>query len=147
MSLPTRIALQASFFATLGLGAYAIRKLTTLEVHPLIVSEFPEIEHQCANIAATLSQIGSITNESAFRDILSLMRRIIAADQSSGPRAQWDISRDSAELLRIAKIACAKEPTSDDAYRSSMTAQEETLPQLQSQLDDLLHNHLLARRV
>lgn len=141
------MALQASFFATLGLGAYAIRKLTAAELHPLIVSEFPDIEQECANLAATLSQLGALAEEAAFRDILLVMRRILAADRSSGPRAQWDISRDSAELLRLAKAACAKAPLSDDAYRSSMHAQEETLPQLQGQLDDLLHNHLLARRV
>ena len=147
MSLPVRVALQAAFFGTLGLGAYALRRLTAAEPHPLLVSDFADIQEHCPNLAATLSQLGGMVDEDALRDMLVVMRRILVADRSSGPRAQWEISRDSAELLRLAKAACAKAPLSDDAYRASMRAQQDTLPQLQGQLDDLLHHHLLARGV
>ena len=68
-------------------------------------------------------------------------------DAAGGPAAQWRISRLSAEVVRDAEALCVAAPkaTSDEVFRAVLTCREEVVPQLQGQLDDLLHNHLLAR--
>ena len=145
LGLGSRIALQATFFATLGLGAYAVRRFAATELHPLLLGEYADIAEAHANIASTLSLLADCTDTTTMRTMLDLMRRIVEADRTASPRAQWDITRWSAELLKVARGSCSKPPLTDDTFRSSMLANEETLPMLQGQLDDLLHNHLLSR--
>ena len=143
--LGSRIALQASFFATLGLGAYVVRRFTATELHPLFLEEYADVADAQPNIASTLSSLADFTQRETMREMLELMRRIVEADRSASPRAQWYITRMSADLFKLAKKSCAKPMLTDDTFRSSMIANEETLPMLQGQLDDLLHNHLLSR--
>ena len=80
-------------------------------------------------------------------DLLDTLCTLADRDASGGPAAQWRISRLSAEVVRDAKALCVAAPkaTSDEVFRAVLTCREEVVPQLQGQLDDLLHNHLLAR--
>lgn len=142
-----RVVLQASFFASLGLGALALRRLTATALHPVLCAEYPELVERHANLAATLTQVAPAVDEVTFRAVLDLMRSIAAAEAAAGPRAQWDITRDSAKLLALVRAATSRTTaqTTEAAFRSSLLVQEDVLPQLQGQLDDLLHNHLLSR--
>lgn len=146
MDLVRPVLLQAGVFAALGGALYAMRKLSNDVVHPL-VAQYPDLVRRHHGLAVTASRLATLGNAEAFKRVVAALAAVDEADAQGGTTAQWRISRLSAEAVREAKAMCARAPTarSDEAYRAALVCADEVVPQLQGHLDDLLHNHLLAR--
>lgn len=139
-------AMQAGLLSALGAGLYTLRYLARPALHPLVAARVVLAERHPA-LAAALSQLGTLGNDAAFAALLAKVDAILALDAQGGPAAQWQISRLSAEVVRDADALC-KTPLaarSDEVFRAVLTCKDEAVPQIRGQLDDLLHNHLLAR--
>lgn len=141
------VALQTSLFATVGVAAYVLRRITTPSLHPL-VSEQTLLRTRHPALAASVSQLCALKNDDAFRKILMRIVEIAHLDESRALNAQWRISRLSADVVEDAKAMCLSVPTeqSEDLFRAVLMCTEEAVPQMQTHLDNLLHNHLLARK-
>lgn len=140
------IAMQASFFAAMGLGVYTLRRLSTVPLHPSVAA-CPEIAQKHPAIAETLSQLAKLDDGDAFHAVLRMVAAVVSIDEQGGPAAQWHISRQNTQIVRRAKSMCSSTNAlkTDDAFRVALNCQEETIPQLESHLDNLLHNHILRR--
>lgn len=66
----------------------------------------------------------------------------------SSNASQWHISRYISELERCVEQLVASHDAlkTDEAYRAVLHVREDVLPLFKSQLDSVLHNHLLARQ-
>lgn len=139
------LALQASLFAALGMGAYALRRLASTPLHPRVAERGALLRYPA--LATAASQLAAVGCGTGFDALLTKLCAIADLDAAGGPAAQWRISRLSAEVVRDAEALCVAAPTvtSDEVFRAVLTCREEVVPQLRGQLDDLLHNHLLAR--
>ena len=146
-SMARPLALQASLFGALGLGAYVLRRLSTPALHPVLAEEHPEIAAHSPALAATASQLATLQNEAGLRDLVRKIAEVVRLDLAGGPTAQWRISRLNTDIVNDARSLCARAPraSSEDLFRAVLDCQNETIPQLQGHLDNLLHNHLLAR--
>ena len=146
MLTPRAVALQAGFFASMGLGAYALRRLMHEPLHPLLAAR--EASDRYPSLAASLSQLATLGDDEGLRRCLAFFDEIAELDASTRRLdAQWKISRASAELVREAKDMCERvhASASDDVFRAVLTCTDEVVPQLESHLETVLHNHLLAR--
>jgi hypothetical protein len=147
-SLPLRpLALQAGLFAGLGLGVYALRRLMAQPVHPVVLEESPRLASDFPALAQALSKLGALGDEPALRALARKAERIAELDAANGPASQWQITRLSVEVVRDARAMCRAAPSahSNDVFCAVLDCQDEAIPQLQEHLDNLLHNHLLAR--
>ena len=140
-----RVAMQASLFATLGLGAYALRRLTHEPLHP-IVMEHSNVVARYPSLAAAVSRLHVLQNDEGLRHILEQLSRIAEMDAGRSPAAQWQISRMSGDVARDARAMCRKasESKSEEMFRAVLTCTDEVVPQIEGHLENLLHNHLLA---
>lgn len=140
------LALQAGFFAAVGLTAYALRRLAATPLHPRVAERGDLLRFPA--MAATVSQLAALGDVARLDALLDKLCEIARLDAGGGSAAQWRISRLSAEVVRDADAMCVAAPTatSDEIYRAVLTCREEVVPMLRGQLDDLLHNHLLARQ-
>ena len=138
---------QGTALAGLGAAAFALRALRSAAPHPLVADECPELVRAFPDLALAASQLATLDDEAALRALLGKLREVVRLDATRGAAAQWSISRLSAEIVRDAERMCANAPVahSDEVFRAALTCREEVVPLLQGQLDDLLHNHLLAR--
>lgn len=131
---------QASFFGAVGMGIFALRKLTAKPLHSSVAS-CTEITHFYPAIAATLSEIAQIsTKETELDALLACVKCIANEDRSHTSAAQWKISRSSSHAVALARKIC-KTSSHEDAF----TVHEEVCPLLEKQLEDLLMNHLLSK--
>lgn len=140
------VALQTSLFAAVGVGLYALRRFGGASLHPVLV-EYPELVRRFPGLAATVSELGRLGNDAGLRALLQKVQQIVDMDLRRGPGAEWKISRLSSEVVRDADAMCVAAPktSSDELFRAVLACRDETIPQLRGHLDDLLHNHMLAR--
>lgn len=140
------LAMQAGLFSTLGAGLYVLRRLSQPIIHPVVAAHTTLVESKPA-LAAAVSQLGALEDTEALICVVDKVNRILEMDTQGGLAAQWHISRLSAEVVRDAEAMCRTPSAarSDDVFRAMLTCKEEVIPQIRGQLDDLLHNHLLAR--
>lgn len=138
------VAMQTALFGAIGAGVLVLRKLTKTPLHPL-VSARPELARHPV-MAHAASRFADLGDEAAFVRLLDKLEAIASLDAVRLPATQWKISRMSADVVRDAESMCARAPVvqSNDAFRAVLTCRDEAIPQLQSELDNLLHNHLLA---
>ena len=141
------VLVQGSALAGLGVAAFALRRIRMVSPHPIVLHECPELVHQFPDLAAAASQLATLDNDPALRAVVRKLAEIVRLDAAQGASAQWSISRLSAEIVHDAECMCRAAPiaASDAVFRAALTCRDEVVPQLQGQLDDLLHNHLLAR--
>ena len=146
MDVARKGALQASFLGALGLGAYALRCLSREALHPLVAERTTLVKRYPA-LCACVSKLHTLGDERALATLVDKLGSIAELDAARGPAAQWQISRLSAEVVREARDMCRRANTagSDEVFRAVLTCTDEVVPQVQGHLDDLLHNHLLAR--
>lgn len=140
------VALQASILGGLGLGAYALRRLSTPALHPMVAERVDLVRHSPA-LAATVSQLAAIGDEDGLRRLVDKLVRVVHIDLALGPAAQWQISRLNTEIANDAKRMCRTVSVahSNEMFRIVLDCQNEVIPQMQTHLDNLLHNHLLSR--
>lgn len=141
------IVLQAGFFASLGLGAYVLRRLSTPVTHPTVAEACPRLPVEFPALAAALSQLATLGDDTALRALVEKVARVVELDSANGPASQWKISRLNTEILKDARAMCRAAPSarSDEVFRAVLDCESEALPQIEGQLEILLHNHLLAR--
>ena len=144
-SVGTLVA-QGAVFAGLYGGVYALRRLTSEGIHPSVQAH-PEFA-QYPELAKTLTHLARVDDGGDFdalmTDVLELLRR----DSEQTLDAQWHMSRIIPRIAHKAKWLCESPAVraSDERYRAALTGLEETVPLLETQLDDVLHNHLLKRQ-
>lgn len=141
------MALQASFFGAIGLGAYVLRRLSTPALHP-IVMEGPDLSKQYPALAASASKLAALGDEEGLRHLVAKLAHVVQLDRARAPAAQWQISRLSSEIVADANRMCSeaiKRTPTEEGLRHVLECQEDVVPQLRGHLDNLLHNHLLAR--
>lgn len=140
------IALQASFFGALGLGAYVVRRLSSPVLHPVVAQHTHLVQHLPA-LTATISQLGALGSDESLASLVKKVLCVVDLDQSHSPTAQWQIARLNSEIVEDAKRMCHVLSTthSDELFRTVLDCQQEVVPQLEAHLDNLLHNHLLER--
>jgi hypothetical protein len=138
---------QGSALAGLGVAALALRRLRTAPPHPIVVEECPELVQRFPDLATAASQLADLGDDAALRALVRKLASIVRLDAARGPTAQWSISRLSSEVVHDATRMCRAAPvaSSDEVFRAALHCRDEVVPLLQGQLDDLLHNHLLAR--
>ena len=146
-SLARPVALQASFFGALGVGAYVLRHLSKPSLHPLVM-EHNDLSTQYPALASSASKLAALDDAEGFRLVVEKLARVVQLDRARAPEAQWQISRLSSEIVADAVRMCGdsmKRTPSEEGLRRVFECQEDVVPQLRGHLDNLLHNHLLAR--
>lgn len=143
-----KVALQGGLVAGVGASLMVLRKVMTPKLHACVAQrEGLAKEHPA--LASTLSEVAHVATSEQLQLILDAVDDILRHDRERKPSSQWHISRANAYVLRAVKQACSSVGTSssdDERFRQSLHCETDTLPLLQGQLDDLLHNHLLSFR-
>ena len=140
------LLLQAAFFGALYKGAQVLRKYVQTPLHPLVASR-PELVTYGEGLADSLTQLAMVEHPVAMKAILDKVCDLIAHASSTNLKAQSHISKLIVEIVHDSKymLRCVDVSSSDELFRKVQTCREEVLPLLESQLDDILHNHLLDR--
>ena len=135
--------MQAGLMAAVGLGIRTLTSLRKVEVHPLVVGEVAA--HP--GLASTLTQLSALGDDACIESLVEEVNSILHLDGSKALSAQWLISRKSASVMKQARRLCSSTNSceSDSRFRTVLMCSEEVLPQLESHLDNILHNHLLSR--
>ena len=141
------MAMQAGFFASLGVGAMMIRRLSAVHVHPMVLEHAPAVVRRFPAMAITLTPLLELGDEDAFLRLLGMLTTIEGLDRDGGPAAQWQISRLSTKAIAVVNNMCdkAQRARSDAMFHAVLTCREEVVNQLEVHLQNLLHNHLLTR--
>ena len=140
---PKPLMMQAGLMAAVGLGIRTLTSLRKFEVHPLVVGEVAA--HP--GLAMTLTQLSALGDDKCIESLVEEVNSILHLDGSKALSAQWLISRKSASVMKQARQLCNRTNSceSDSRFRAVLLCSEEVLPQLESHLDNILHNHLLSR--
>lgn len=139
------ILLQGAFFGGLAFGARALRKFVETPLHPLVEAR-PDIASH-PGIASTLSQLARLENPVALESVMNSVSCFLQEDRSEAPAAQWRMSRMCTKIISDAKymLGSTNMTASDEMFRLVLSCNDEVIPQLETHLDDILHNHLLRR--
>ena len=135
---------QAGGFAVVGAILAYSKSLASAPRHRLITGAWVQ---KYEDVADTLSALASLNCDDELASIVCIVDEIYRHDANTVPASQGIISLKTSEAIRRAKKLCANvnRLDSDDMYRTVLWCEEDLIPQLQSQLDDILHNHILAR--
>ena len=146
MNLAKPYLLQGAFVGALTLGIRQLGKLAeepmhaSVEAYPVIVSHY--------NIATSLSQLIRLScmSDEQVQTILTMVNTYLVYDRDAPPDAQGQRARRIRKINDHADNAGKRDILSlpEQAFRGVITCQEEVIPTLQSQLDDILYNHILA---
>lgn len=144
--MASKVALQGSLFAILGMGAYAMRRLLHEPLHPLVM-QYTSVVARQPSLAGCVSRLSVLNDLDGLDAILHRLSEIVDLDASPSPAAQWQISRKSGEVVQEAREMCRRvsAATSEEMFRAVLTCTDEVVPQLEGHLQNLLHNHLLSR--
>ena len=141
-------ATQASTIACVGAGSLALNFLFAPRIHP-IVREREELVKHFPVLAASLSRLVVLDDEEGMRRTLDSVDHFVELDRKHGREAasQWRMSRVASEILESARQMCKAAPSlrSDDMYRNVILCLDDAIPLIERNLEDVLHNHLLAR--
>ena len=139
------VALQASLFGAIGIGLYAMRRLTAVELHSS-VRESADLVANYPALAASTSRMAIIANDDEMQCLVEKLSLIAELGANTGNHAaQWHLSRLNAEVVHDAHQICRRAARDGTTFRAASECQEDVVPPLQGHLDDLLHNHLLSR--
>ena len=131
--------------AGVGFGLMAWRAFST----PPPPEMFRQNEHVAKAypaLANAIAKLGALDDPQGLERIVALVVAIHDEDVAKHPSAQWRISRLSAEILREAKGMLKRYPgiSSDDHFRIAIACEQDTIPQIDQWLENVLHNHLLS---
>lgn len=140
---PKPLMMQAGLMAAVGLGIRTLSSLRKHHVHPLVVGEVAAYP----GLAMALTQLAALGDDERTESLVEEVNSILLLDGSKALSAQWLISRKSASVMKQARQLCGSVNSceSDTRYRDVLMCSDEVLPQLESHLDNILHNHLLSR--
>ena len=141
------ILLQGTFFAALGLGAHMLRKFSKEPVHHLVAENESLMKFE--TIAQSVSQMGNLKDDDRFNELVALVESFVKWHEAKLPFLQWHMSKliYSIQAHGENMCNCASQKLHEDIFRNALNCREETLPQLKSHLEDILHNHLLDRTI
>lgn len=144
-NLVASVALQGAFFGSIYCGARALNRYLRTPTHEL-VKQRVELQHHDA-LCDSLTQLALTGNPDLMNTILDEACDVVRASASSCPRAQWVISRKTSHIMKVVHLMLSTSHgvSSPEAYTRMLVCREQVAPQLQSQLDDILHNHILDR--
>lgn len=128
---------------------FVLQRVVQRKPSDIILNEYPEIAAHYPTLALTISSFEDIdcsAEKQLFRALLEVIHDISRADSAS--------KRTSArEMMRLAKIAehlanklvlsSLHNISDSEDFKSALYCKEDVMPQLEQQLDDVLHNHML----
>lgn len=146
MNLAKPYILQGAFVGALTLGIRQLGKMAEEPVHPLVES-YPMLMSEL-NVATSLSQLIRLTHmkEDRAHTVLKMVDAYLSYNVQRPPDAQGQMSRLLRKINDHVDGICKHDILSleEEAFRGVITCQEEVVPTLLSQLDDILYNHILA---
>lgn len=131
--------------AMVGVGLLWARTNAQPKTPPAFASH-PHVARAYPGLAQAIHEIAELNHPRTGELVAHTVR---AAELASSTRedAQWQLARTIAATMRLAKHICSSTPMheSDEQYRRVLSCTGDTLPQLESWFDNMLHNHLLSR--
>jgi hypothetical protein len=110
--------------------------------HPAVTARPCAKYHTLANILSQLLEL-----HPDFTTILDRVDAVVTLDKEGHRSNQWKMSRLNGDILRASNSLCVVPATaSDEVYRAILIVKDELVPQLETALDNILHNHLLTQR-
>jgi hypothetical protein len=140
-----KIITQAGALLGVGTTVFLVRKLWRRELHPVVSAHCQLVTKEPA-LAEVLSELAAVGVNEQFELILEITDEVIrlANDKIKNKSNQWHIARLNGDIIRRAKDMCKIKGRMDEAsFQTVIYAKEEHIPQLESLLDNVLHNHLL----
>lgn len=135
-----------------GLGAaYAIKcgtqslvsSLCARSPHP-IVEEYPEVVRRYPSLSLEVSQLANLEQEGRLRSIMELLREMVTLDRERRRGNEFKMARLWATLQasfrRIVEDTRGWE--SDHLFNEKRIALEDTIPTLDRQLENIVHNYI-----
>ena len=138
-----RIVAQIGALAGVGVTVMLAKKMFRPKIH-VLVHAHPKIVSREPAIAEVLSNLALVGDEYRLNKILDVLDEVIRLASVQKKSNQWHISRLNGEIIRQAKEMCKISSSVDDAtFQGIMFANDEYIPQLETLLDNMLHNYLL----
>ena len=125
--------------------AFARHVLFRPEIHPVVI-EYEDIVRRQPAIAETVSKIGFVADEQKLREMLHVLNEAVKLASKRGKANQWHVARLNGEVLRQTKAMCSMSSAvdvDDERFQSMMIVIDEVVPQIETLLDNMLHNHIL----
>ena len=138
------LVLQGLFLGAIYKSAQGLRKYVQTPIHHL-VAQRPEI--MVTPMRDTLSQIAKLGNDTGLQVILDKCTLVLKLSRTNDLRAPAQMSRLISEIendVRHTVNTCG-EIENDEKFRLANNCRTEVIPLFMTQLDDILHNHLLDR--
>lgn len=136
-------AKHVGFLVGMGASVWMVRSVMSVPVHPLVASRAQLVREQpaLARVLSELVQFGAHDETEALLDVVDEMLRQLT---TSTRAAHWHVARLNGEIVRQARRMCAMRTRCDDAtFHGLVVANDETVPELEAVLDNMLHNALL----
>lgn len=136
--------------AGVGAAYLVVRRCATRPLDPAVAAH-AALAQDFPALAETLSDLRTLREdglEALQERLLAQIAYVCDLDRKADATTPWLISRGCAEAVRTAEQLCGsvRPGASVDAYAEALRYRDEVLPQLQTHLDNLLHNHLQKRR-
>ena len=131
--------------AAVGVGLIWARANMTPAV-PACLASHPHVARAYPGLAQATQQLAKLEHAQT-PELVAHVVRTAELSTSTDANAQWEIAREIAKTMALARHICPTTPMheSDETYRHVLTCTGDVLPQLETWLDNLLHNHLLSR--
>ena len=107
------------------------------KMHPKAISAYPAL---CMEIG----QLAHLEQEARFHSIMRLLEEVAEHDELARPGDEFKIARCTA-LIRSSFVLLLREAEgwkSDRLFSEKRIAEEDTIPTLERQLENILHNHI-----
>jgi len=129
-----------------GLGAafYAAKALFQPEIDARVGARRMLAARE-PNLAVLLTQLCRLGDDAGMEALLDVVDRIVEHDRCGDAASQWYIARLSADVAARTRGMCRAAVRDPALFAHSSYCSDEVLPQIDQQLMNLLHNHLLRR--
>lgn len=135
---------------TLGIASaikYGMGHITKSRPCHEIVDEFQKVKNAYPSLCIEISQIGKLEQDSKFRNIMRTLERIVDSEKEEQKGTEFKIARLigilEADLNDIVNETQAWK--SDRLFNEKRIAIEDTVPTVRSQVENILHNHILSK--
>lgn len=131
--------------AVVGLGLFWAKANATPSIPSCLVTH-PHVVRAYPGLAQATHQLAELKHAQTPQLVAHVVRTA-ELSASTDADAQWEIAREIAKTMAVARHICSTTPMheSDEQYRQVLACTGDVLPQLETWLDNLLTNHLLAR--
>jgi hypothetical protein len=138
-----RILAQTGILVGIGASVMVSKKMFQPRIHPWVTSRCDLVREQPA-IAEILSRLAVVGDQERLNVILNVLDEVLKLASTRKKSNQWHIARLNGEIIRQAREMCKISGSVDDStFQDVVFANDEYIPQLESLLDNVLHNHLL----